>query len=99
MLLSNAINSMSSRDYSFIAPCVSAGVCTQEIGNAYSGFTKDHHTPCNESAMHDQNSFVIRSEYSEKKRLNDSSEETRQRHRKRYSLLTEAEERIVAQEP
>jgi hypothetical protein len=55
----------------------------------YSGFTKDHHTPCNESAMHGQNSFVTRSAYSEKKRLNDSSEETRHRHRKRYSLLTE----------
>jgi hypothetical protein len=67
----------------------SCRVCTQEIGNAYSGFTKDHHTPCNESAMHDQDSFVTRSMYSEKKQLNDSSEETWQRHRERYSLLTE----------
>jgi hypothetical protein len=33
------------RDYGFIAPCVPAGVCTQENRNAYSGFTKDHHTP------------------------------------------------------
>jgi hypothetical protein len=39
--------------------------------------------------MHGQDSFVTRSVYSEKKRLNDSSEETRQRHRERYSLLTE----------
>jgi hypothetical protein len=45
MLLSNAINSMLSRDYGFIAPCVPAGLCTQKIGNAYSGFTKDHHNP------------------------------------------------------
>jgi hypothetical protein len=44
MLLSNANSSMSSRDYGFIAPCVPAGVCTQENGNAYSGFTEDHHT-------------------------------------------------------
>jgi hypothetical protein len=58
---------MSSRDYGFITPCVPAGICTQEIGNAYSGFIKDHHTPCNKSAMHGQDNFVIRSTYSEMK--------------------------------
>jgi hypothetical protein len=43
------------------------------------------------SGLHGQDSFVTNSSYSEKKRQRDCSEETRQRHRERYSLMPDGQ--------
>lgn len=46
---------------------------------------------------HDQDSFLTKSAYSEKKRQHDSSEQTRQRHRERYSLMPDEQRDICLQ--
>ncbi|KAM0837799.1 hypothetical protein ACQ4PT_061397 [Festuca glaucescens] len=43
------------------------------------------------SGLHGQDNFVTKSSYSEKKRQRDCSEETRQRHRERYSLMPDGQ--------
>ena len=47
--------------------------------------------------LHDQDSFTRKSAYEEKKKLRDSSEQTRQRKRERYSLMTDEQRDVRLQ--